>query len=1038
MESSSKAWSWRKKTGEKAGELAEQGSNIPLKVSGDEVNGQLNDKATLERELQHLNDKLLRAQSENRAKDDLVKKHARVAQEAIAGWEKAESEAVSLKETLDVALQQYRISDQRCDQLDGALKECMQQLRFVREQQEQRIHDVLLKTTAEFEKTKMSLEEKLSETSKRMSRLGVENARLTEAVLHKDKMISEIRELKTRAEANCNSLMTRLDVTEKDNASLKYEIRVLEKELEIRNEEREFNRRAADASHRKQLESVKKLIKLESECQRLRVLVRKRLPGPVALAKMKDEVAMLEKDSTENKQRRTTQLSVDDSPDTPSCRINTLAKDLYALEEENSNLKKTINNKVNELQMSRVMYVRAASRLSQAENLLEELSKVKMAEDVTMNVLSAQERAMSVISDIGNDDKFSYAESWASALNSEQGQGEKLTNIKSVRPSGICDMNLMDDFLEMEKLALTNADKLVRKSHIYPDIVNATSGPLDTVSSGHLTEVSGPDVVHMSDPRSPSRILNQSIDTSTDCALGDCPVLIQEILKLISEQQRLTQRSHLEILGEIQVAMEHKFTLKAGSYDTETTAGTSMVEKSSHHFQPNFRDAIDKMIELLEGVHLKLPDHDAVESFNGSFVTGKCSETDTGYMVRVFQWKACELSHIVGHLVEQCNDLLRGKADTEKFVVSLTSAFDWIMNHCFSIQDVSSMRDEIKNHLDWDDTRSECETEAGSTSHLIVANKFHSSRDQTSLNFTAFKSRNVLFEDSPREGSQRLKDELLNVELAKKDLETKLQDAIDQCESLQHKFQMSEKTVTSLHKQVETLKESKRMAEDQTERHMFANEELHSQLTEARVDLNEAIQKIVALEVELENKSAYCEDLEATCVELQLQLQRFETLLLKAMASPKGSPLFDKVIISTPSDPTTTAITTTALAPPTTPIKKTLNRQRTSLLDKMLAEDDAHASAFSPKTKEIVITSSIENSLDPPLHSSTSLHGPMTGIIEPRAKFQSETIHSDDETVVKSLVVVQNKKRGGWSLWRRLFRRRRGVSRRIPLSNGIN
>uniref|UniRef100_A0A7N0UC90 Uncharacterized protein n=1 Tax=Kalanchoe fedtschenkoi TaxID=63787 RepID=A0A7N0UC90_KALFE len=580
---SSKARSWRKK----AGDVADPRSNGALRQSGDEVNMHLDDKVALETELQRLNDKLLSAESENRAKDDLVKKHVRVAQEAIAGWEKAESEALSVKETLGLALQQYTVSEERCDHLDGALKECMHQLRFVHE-------------------TKAVLEEEKSENSKRMSRLGVENTGLNEALMLKDKMILEMRELKTRAEANCKSLMTRLEKNKKDNASLKYEIRVLEKELEIRNEEREFIRRAADASHRKQLENVKKLRKLESECQRLRVLVRKRLPGPVALAKMKDEVAMLEKDSAQNRQRRLTELPVDVSLDTPSYqRINSLAKDLYALEEENSNLKKIINTKVNELQMFRV--------------------------------------------------------------------------------------------------------------------------------------------------------------------------------------------------------------------------------------------------------------------------------------------------------------------------------------------------------------RSECETEVGSTNHLNEANNFLFSRDQGSPNFSALHGRNVLFEDSPREGN----------------LEAKLQDAIDQCNSLQREHQMSEKTIISLQKQLEIFKESKRLAEDQTERHMFANEELHSQLTEARVDLNEAFQKTAALEVKLENKSTYCEDLEATCVELRLQLQSFRkigkcqgTILnlgkqLKAMASPKEGPLFDKVLISTPPDPMITAIITNAPAVPTTPIKKTENRQRTSLLETMLAEDDAQASAFAPKTKEMVTTSTL-------------------------------------------------------------------------------
>ncbi|RVX21085.1 Filament-like plant protein 7 [Vitis vinifera] len=154
----------------------------------------------------------------------------------------------------------------------------------------------------------MVLEEKLAETSKRLAKLGAENTHLSKALLAKEKLIGDLSDRRKQTEADFNALMTRLDSTEKDHASLKYEVRVLEKELEIRNEEREFNRRTADASHKQHLESVKKIAKLESECQRLRLLVRKRLPGPAALAKMKNEVEMLGRDPSEMRRRSRVQV----------------------------------------------------------------------------------------------------------------------------------------------------------------------------------------------------------------------------------------------------------------------------------------------------------------------------------------------------------------------------------------------------------------------------------------------------------------------------------------------------------------------------------------------------------------------------------------------------------------------------------------------------------------------------------------------------------------------------------------------------------
>ncbi|GLT67432.1 hypothetical protein SLA2020_397430 [Shorea laevis] len=185
----------------------------------------------------------------------------------------------------------------------------------------------------------MVLEEKLTETSKRLAKLGVENSHISNALLVKEKLIEDVNKQLTQMESDFSALMTRLQSTEKDNASLKYEVRVLEKELEIRNEEREFNRRTDDASHKQHLESVKKIAKLESECQRLRILVRKRLPGPAALAKMKNEVEMLGRDSVEMRRRKLNATAfmvdsaVDDSPENLTRRIGNLTEELCSMEE---------------------------------------------------------------------------------------------------------------------------------------------------------------------------------------------------------------------------------------------------------------------------------------------------------------------------------------------------------------------------------------------------------------------------------------------------------------------------------------------------------------------------------------------------------------------------------------------------------------------------------------------------------------------------------------------------------------------------------
>jgi hypothetical protein len=90
------------------------------------------------------------------------------------GWEKAEAEAVTLKLQLDAALQQKLATEDRVAHLDGALKECMKQLRHVREEQEQLIHDTLVKKTREYDKLRVEMETKLAEASQILSQTRTE------------------------------------------------------------------------------------------------------------------------------------------------------------------------------------------------------------------------------------------------------------------------------------------------------------------------------------------------------------------------------------------------------------------------------------------------------------------------------------------------------------------------------------------------------------------------------------------------------------------------------------------------------------------------------------------------------------------------------------------------------------------------------------------------------------------------------------------------------------------------------------------------
>ncbi|KAJ1398044.1 Filament-like plant protein [Sesbania bispinosa] len=117
-------------------------------------------------------------------------------------------------------------------------------------------------------------------------------------------MLIKLSEEKAHAEAEIEHHKSNIESCEREINSLKYELHVISKELEIRNEEKNMSMRSAEAANKQHMEGVKKIAKLEAECQRLRGLVRKKLPGPAALAQMKLEVENLGRDYGETRLRK--------------------------------------------------------------------------------------------------------------------------------------------------------------------------------------------------------------------------------------------------------------------------------------------------------------------------------------------------------------------------------------------------------------------------------------------------------------------------------------------------------------------------------------------------------------------------------------------------------------------------------------------------------------------------------------------------------------------------------------------------------------
>ncbi|KAL3525677.1 hypothetical protein ACH5RR_014049 [Cinchona calisaya] len=1057
-----KSWLWKKRSTEKT-IISDDKTNLSLSRTEDET--LTNDKAQLQRDLKILNDKLSSALSECNNKDDFAKKQSKIAQEAIAGWEKTETEALSLKQELEKALHQRAASEQRLLHLDAALKECMQQLRFVREDQEKRIHDAVMRTSKEFENTRFVLEQKLEEAKKRFVKVDGENSQLSKALLAKENVIQELNKHRAQMEANFNSLMTRLESTEKENASLKYEVCVLEKELEIRNEEREFNRRTSDVAHKQYLESVKKIAKLESESQRLRILVRKRLPGPAALAKMKNEVEMLSRDQSETRRRKSNppslssmDFSVDEAPDAPWKKINFLTEQLCLMEEENRTLKEALDKRMSELHLPAIMYSQTASRLSQVEGQL----GGPVTAEPGKNKHSIHEFSVASMSDMGSDDKASCGESWASALilELEQFKSGKQMGTPSSRTVGASDMSLMDDFVEMEKLAVVSSNNpLGVTNHVAEN--DTMQNPLRK-SREYVPEAASTAVIplcHQSNLSVPShQILSQNVLTN------QAPSSLEGILQIVLEQSQVLQRDPCEILDEIKAALiqsnypnsqcnDHREGsnqddalcvtqsmserllrnfFEVDSSDKGTCNTTSPAKKSSQKLQIHLSKSIHKIIEIIEGINMDNGNAEMPSSKDDSILQYNNSESPTGYVGRVFQWKASELSSTLKQFVGSCNDLLNGNSDLVSFAEQLACTLEWIMNHCFSLQDVSSMKDAIRSYFDWDESRSEGEVDSGTTNDVSESNKLNVQKALPLVSDSHDKNNHVQVEEvlhNLREEYRNLKDNLPNKESAENDFEERLQLEVLKSESLIIQLQESQKTIKNLQMEVECLKKMKEETND-----------LETQLMEAKKESREACKKLMYMEKELQNKKSSCQKLDETYHDLQLPIESMakkgtaddkanerelrtdweilaaseklaecqETILnlgkqLKALASPVETAILDKVI-SSPVNPIVTTMTTPA---------KNI-RQRSSLLDKMLAEDKSETEGLkSPKTKEVILDG-----------NSYSPFGP-NWTMEPPERLASPNgvNRAKDEAVIGSMAIVPGKKRRSGGFLKKLLRK---------------
>nr|XP_043628734.1 filament-like plant protein 4 [Erigeron canadensis] len=430
-----KPWPWKKKSSQKsldANNEAEHEATERL---------QYDKEAALERTVKSLHEKVASLLHECNAKDNLIAEQTKTAEKTLEDRDKVVEEMALKTQELDAAVQQKLEANERVIHLNSALKDYRQQLSSLKEEQDQRVSEAV----EEAKKAHKRLEEKFTENTKKLSVLTVENAQLAKALLIKEELIEDVSHQMSQATMEFNELISRLDSAEKENNILKYEFHVLERELEIRT-------RCADVANRQHQESMKRAVKLEAECKKLRLMVKKQMAG----SNDKRMVFMINR--------------------------------LCEVEEENKILKENMHKKDDEIRL-----------------LQEEFVQIKHDEITHVNGVSGR----SIIGD--------------------------------------SDMSLMDDFVEMEKLAIVCAD--------------ATN--LDSIGK-EIVPVAQEDV------NSPS---NEDSNW------------LQSVLKTILEQTHVSKRKFDEVLDEIKIALkcQHNSDPVSGyitwkSPETEKSIGSLKTE----------------------------------------------------------------------------------------------------------------------------------------------------------------------------------------------------------------------------------------------------------------------------------------------------------------------------------------------------------------------------------------------------------------------------------------------------------------------------
>lgn len=632
----------------------------------------------LEEQVKALTEKLFLAESDITAKGNLVKQHTRVAEEAVSGWEKAEAEALSLKQQLESVTLLKLTAEERALHLDNALKECMKEIRNVKEESEQKLFDAIFSRTKQWEKVKAELEARIIVFEQELQNASAENSALSRSLQERSSLLKKVSDEKSQADAEIEILKKDMHSCESEISSMKYELHVIFKELEIRNEEKNMCVRSSEVANKHHLEDVKKITKLEAECQRLRGLVRKKLPGPAALAQMKLEVENLGRESGESRlQKPSSKSSIPNQilhSDIALENFQQVHKEneflnarLLGMEEEVKLFKEALSKRNSELQDLRNICAKQENKLSNMNSHAVVLSQQKISLKSNIGFGNECNPCSVTLSEDGFDETGSFSESCPTSLVSDNSLSKKEKDSEKINTAENSNyLELMDDFLEMERLACLSTSCI---SNINMS-KNLETDRVETTSLGHYeskvyanskkcldSELSDLTVEHVStDQDLPLSVLKSRIMSmfKSQAHGSTAKKTIEDIKHVILDAEKELLKEETESMDDSAVKKHYHSNFHENTDDAiSSMQGDNLCTKDIYLLDRELKDAISHIIEFVLSLgkdDREIQDNSndlvrigkEIEGFTASVDSIMCTESSLHDFIRVLSCILCK------------------------------------------------------------------------------------------------------------------------------------------------------------------------------------------------------------------------------------------------------------------------------------------------------------------------------------------------------------------------------------------------------------